>query len=148
MKKNHLLSMSCMTAMLLISATVSAGSEPKPAACPAASAIVSAGISMVDRDDQDNTFVVGTVNSYGTSTTWGFGIVLPYADAATPDIALGVARAVLPTLSGNPSPVFDQEPDGSAWVCIYSINKYVAAAMTMPSSLANVAHTPSIKAVL
>lgn len=140
MKSLHL---NVMMALLGLSVSSAALAIPaKPAGCPSIASIKQAGLTESERDDEDGSYIAGTVNTYGTRDTWGFVVMMNLNQASSPEDALNKARAALPTISGNPQPYYTD----NHWACMYNIgNGYFAGAVTPITFSKAMAHSAPFK---
>lgn len=83
--------------------------------CPKASAIQKEGLIGTELIEKDRYFAYNLSN-YRTRNNWGFALGI--VQGASPEEALDKANAYLQNISGNPSPVKDEEGFVS---CTYSL---------------------------
>lgn len=101
---------------------------PKPAKCPAVSALKSSPFLFAQKPDEAPGYVAATMGSYGTKDQWAF--VMAFIEADNMASAVMTANKELPNVYGNPEPfpVEDQE----VWFCGYGVKgtPYQAIAIT------------------
>lgn len=136
MKFNKIALLTALSCLSLVS-TGFANTLAKPRSCPGVSQIIGAGLMEADFDNEDNVYVAGQINNYGTADMWAFVVLVPGQDATSETDALDKARAALPTLTGKPAPMFYK----NKWICLYNNLQggYRAAAVT-PISMTAMTH--------
>lgn len=106
-----------------------AAAPVKPSKCPSASALRSGRFVTAEYDDEFSAYgAAQNPSRYGTSQTWGFAVLNIKADS--PEQAKKKAQAALPTLVGEPEPIFSAQDN--MWMCLYSIGGgYIAGAVAL-----------------
>ncbi len=104
-----------------------------PSACPSVEAIKAVELTTIEQakgchGNNNSTAISATSNINVDNTQWAFslsGLKVKHKEDAAKR-----ANKALKSLSGNPTPAFDQE--SNSWVCVYAVNHGLQAKAVTP----------------
>src|SRR5687768_196324 len=114
--KVKLLAVALATSTLFLASTSFANMPPKPAKCPGASAIPAVKFDAAQMNQQDGSWIVGTIHSkYDTKDTWTFALV--GIQAKNESDARTLANKAVKSLSFIGGPIANDQYQ--VWGCLY-----------------------------